>query len=84
MALVLVLFLILALYIKPVIGMIEAWHQNGAEQQALAELKAERAELESRAAALKLPDAGEVRARELGMVKAGEQAYVVKPAKSGD
>lgn len=83
-ALVLVLFLILALYIRPVIGFVEAWHQNGSEQATLEQLRTERAELDQRAAELQLPDADEVRARELGMVRAGEQAYSVERAKSGD
>lgn len=76
-ALVLVVFLILASYVKPTINLISTWRESKAAEQELAELKRENAKLEKRAELLKTPAAAMAEARKLGMVGPGEQAFKV-------
>jgi cell division protein FtsB len=76
--LVLVLFVILALYVGPVVNFVDAWKDSRAEQVALQSLREENASLRSRAVVLSDPDAAERAARRLGMVAAGERSYVVR------
>lgn len=81
MALVLVLFAVLISYIKPTVKLFETWRGASAAEERLAELKQENQRLEARAAELKTPAAALREARKLGLVGAGEQAYVVKGLK---
>jgi cell division protein FtsB len=80
-ALVLVLFAVLASYVRPVANLFDTWRDAGASEQRLAELEAENKRLERRAAELKTPAAAVREARKLGLVGPGEQAYVVKGLK---
>lgn len=77
----LVLFAVLISYVKPVLNLVDTWRQAGVAEQQVAELKAENERLESRAAELKTPAAALREARKLGLVGAGEQAYVIKGLK---
>ena len=78
-ALVLVLFVIVALYVNPVVNFVDAWRDSRAESEQLAELKAEHARLKERAATLAEPDAAERGARRLGMIAPGERSVVIEP-----
>jgi cell division protein FtsB len=77
-ALVLVLFVILASYIGPSLNFIDAWRDAKAEQSNLVEAKRENARLHERLAILEEPDAAERAARRGGMVAIGERPYVIK------
>jgi cell division protein FtsB len=73
-----VLFAILTMYASP----LQRWFtQKGTARQDTAELKqleAHNRELKAKLAALKRPQALELRARQLGMVKQGERAFVIE------
>ena len=73
-----VLFVILALYVNPVIHFVDTWRNSKNEQTQLEELRQENADLRARAAVLSDPEAAERAARELGMVGQGEQSYVIR------
>jgi len=77
-ALVLLLFAILVLYVNPVTSFVDAWQEGKAEQENLAELEATNAELKQRVAALNAPGGAEREARKMGMIDEGERAYVVR------
>ena len=77
-ALVLVLFLILVLYVNPVTSFFDAWRESKAEQENLTQLEATNAELKQRVQALDAPGGAEREARKMGMIGEGEQAYVVR------
>jgi hypothetical protein len=77
-ALVLVLFLIVALYVNPLAGFVNAWQESKAEQESLAQVERTNAELEKRLAVLSQPGGTEREARKLGMVAADERSYVVR------
>lgn len=77
-ALVLVLFAVLASYVGPIGNLVGTWRGAGAAEERLAELKRENQQLERRAAELKTSAAAIREARKLGLVGEGEQAYVVK------
>jgi cell division protein FtsB len=73
-----VLALILYLYIGPARDWVATYGEAKAKRQEVAVLKAENRKLRERRRQLKEPSALEREARELGMVKAGERAYVVR------
>lgn len=75
---VLVLFVVLALYVGPTINFLDAWRDSRAEQAQLEQLKADNAELRARSLTLSDPDAAENAARKLGMVAQGERSYVIR------
>ncbi len=77
-ALVLVLFLIVALYVNPLAGFVDAWQESEAEKQHLAELEQVNQDLKKRVAALEAPGGAEREARKMGMIAEGERAYVVR------
>lgn len=77
-ALVLLVFGIVVLYVNPLAGFVNAWQETKAERENLAELKQEHRALKSRVAILDSPDATEREAREMGMIGADERAYAVK------
>jgi cell division protein FtsB len=77
-ALVLVLFVILASYVNPVIGFYDAWRANHAQRAEVEQLKREHNRLGAHAAALKDATAASEAARKLGMVAEGERSYVIK------
>lgn len=76
-ALVLVLFAVLASYVSPSLNVFQTWRESNSAESRLAALKAENATLTRQAEALKQPAAETAEARKLGLVAAGEQAYVV-------
>jgi cell division protein FtsB len=73
-----VLFAILTMYASP----LQRWFtQKGTARQDTAELKqleAHNRALKAKLASLKRPQALELRARQLGMVKQGERAFVIE------
>jgi cell division protein FtsB len=77
-ALVIVLFAILASYINPAVNFIDAWRDSRAEYSQLREQRAESTKLRERIAALDGPGAAERGARKLGMVSEGEGSYVIR------
>ena len=79
--LVLVLFGILASYIGPTIGFVNAWRDSGAKREQLRRLKDQNERLKARAAAVDGPAEAEQSARRLGMVAVGERAYVIRGLK---
>ena len=75
--LVIVLFVILLSYVNPAVNFIDAWRDSRAQRSELVELRQEHERLAAKAAALKSPDAAVRAARKVGMVAAGERAYVI-------
>jgi hypothetical protein len=75
--LVVILFVILALYINPVVNFVDAWRDSRSESSQLAELKQENQELLNRAKTLEHSDAAELGARGLGMVNPDERSVVI-------
>ncbi len=73
-----VLALIAYLYIGPARDWISTYAQAKQKRAEVAALKAENRRLRERKRQLQQPSALEREARELGMVKAGERAYVVR------
>ena len=80
-ALIGVFALVLYLYIGPAMTWISTYKEAGKQREAVAELRAENERLRDRKAALTAPGAIEQEARRLGMVKAGERAYIVEGLK---
>lgn len=73
--------LVLYLYIGPALTWISTYKEAARQREAVAELRAENQRLEQRKAELKEPGAIEREARRLGMVRAGERAYIVEGLK---
>ena len=80
-ALVLVLFAVLASYVSPALNFVDAWRDSKTEHASLTELRSENAQLRERITALDGKDAAEREARQLGMVGEYEGAYVVRGLK---
>ena len=80
-ALIVVLGLVLYLYIGPAIRWVQTYREAGRQRAQVAELRAENARLRERKRKLTAPGALEREARRLGMVKAGERAYIVENVK---
>ena len=78
MILVLVMFAVLASYVKPAIGFFDAWRGANDERAQLHQLSVEHTQLVKRAASLKNPATASEEARKLGMVLPGERSYSVK------
>jgi cell division protein FtsB len=76
--LVLVLFAVLLSYIGPTMNVIESWRESKTAKSRLAELKVENERLTKQAQQLDSDAATLAEARKLGLVGAGEQAFVVK------
>jgi cell division protein FtsB len=70
--------LVLYLYIGPAVTWVQTYREAGRQRAQVAELRAENLRLRQRERALKAPGALEREARKLGMVKAGERAYVIE------
>jgi hypothetical protein len=77
-ALLCVLAGVLFLYIGPTMSWIEAYREAGRKREEVAALKERNRELRARKAQLQRPGTLEREARRLGMVRAGERAYVVE------
>jgi cell division protein FtsB len=80
-ALIGVFALVLYLYIGPAVRWVQTYREAGRQRAQVAELRAENKRLRERKAELTAPGALEREARKLGMVKAGERAYVVEGLK---
>ncbi len=78
MALLALLAIILTLYISPAKHWFEQSRTRSAQQAELHELEADNARLKQGIASLENPATLEQRARELGMVRQGERAYVIE------
>jgi cell division protein FtsB len=70
--------LVLYLYIGPAIKWVQTYREAGRQRAQVAELRAENARLRAEKRVLSAPGALEREARRLGMVKAGERAYIVE------
>lgn len=77
-ALLFVLVLVVYLYIGPARNWITTYSEAGNKRKEVAALQAQNARLRARRADLERPSAVEREARRLGMVKAGERAYVIQ------
>jgi cell division protein FtsB len=77
-ALLFVLVLVVYLYIGPSRNWISTYAAAGKKRAEVAALQAENARLRARRADLSRPSSIEREARRLGMVKAGERAYVIQ------
>jgi cell division protein FtsB len=69
---------VLYLYIGPALTWISTYQEAARQREAVAELRLENERLREQKASLKAPGAIEREARRLGMVKAGERAYIVE------
>jgi len=76
-ALIGVFCLVSYLYVGPAVNWVATYREAGDRREAVAALERENAELRSRQRTLLDKRALEREARRLGMVKAGEKAYVV-------
>lgn len=77
-ALLCTLAVILLLYISPAKHWVEQSRTAGAQQEELAELERDNAELKQRVRTFRDPASLELEARRLGMVREGERAYVIE------
>jgi cell division protein FtsB len=84
-ALLFVLALVLYLYVGPLTTWVSTWKEARDKRGEVAALRAENEKLRERRDALRRRSSLEREARRLGMVKAGERAYIVeglpKPAR---
>ena len=80
-ALIGVFALVLYLYIGPAVRWVQTYRQAGHQRATAAELRAENARLRERKRVLSEPGALEREARRLGMIKAGERAYIIEGVK---
>lgn len=76
--LLVLLAVIVLLYIRPALNVFDTWSEKQAEQQHVADLKAEREKLTRQLAGLEEPGAIEQQAREMGMIAPGERPYAVR------
>lgn len=77
-ALLVVLFVLVLLYIGPARSYWGSLQEAKQRRAHVAELKRENAELRARRAALSTPGALEREARRLGMVRSGERSYAIE------
>jgi cell division protein FtsB len=77
-ALICVFVLVLCLYVGPARTWLATYAEAKRQRATVAELKAENRRLRAAKRDLKGADALEREARELGMVRAGERAYVIQ------
>ena len=76
-ALIAVFAFVLYLYIGPAVSWVSTYKQAGEKRAEVAQLKERNTQLKARRKELRDERALEREARRLGMVKAGEKAYVV-------
>ena len=77
-ALLFVLGLVIYLYIGPATSWVSTWSEARQKREEVATLRAENERLQDRRDDLKRESALEREARRLGMVKAGERAYIIE------
>ena len=78
LALVLVLFGVMVSYLNPVVNLFDAWRDSKAGDERLATLKQENRRLSDQVREASTPAVLEREARKLGMVRPGEDSYVVR------
>lgn len=76
-AMLCVLVALVYLYVSAGVHMLSTWHQARRESAAVASMEREHRSLVGQRAALTAPGTLETEARQLGMMKPGEQPYVV-------
>jgi hypothetical protein len=76
-AMLCVLVALVYLYVSAGVHMLSTWHQARRESAAVATMEREHRSLLGQRAALTAPGTLETEARQLGMMKLGEQPYVV-------
>lgn len=81
--LLVVLGIIVLLYVGPAHSFVSTLHEAKSRRAEVAALKRENAELRAKRAALARPAALQQEARRMGMVEAGERAYVVRGLPKG-
>jgi cell division protein FtsB len=77
-ALTLVLFGVLVSYLNPLVNLVDAWRDSGANKEQLTHLRARHEKLEAKVRAADSSVVVEREARKLGMVRPGERAYVIR------
>ena len=77
-ALLFVLGLVLYLYIGPARNWVSTWSEARQKREEVATLRAENERLQARRDDLRRASSLEREARRLGMVKAGERAYIIE------
>jgi len=77
-ALLVVLFGVVALYVGPSISFFHTWREAKARRGAVHQLQVENRRLRARRLALRDPRTLEREARRLGLVKPGERPFIVK------
>jgi cell division protein FtsB len=77
-ALIGVFAFVLYLYIGPAARWVTTYHQAKQKRAEVAALQAENVKLRAQQRSLRAPSSLEREARSLGMVKAGEKAYVIE------
>lgn len=73
-----VLFVILLMYVSPLTRWVTQKNTAKEDTAALRQLEATNSELKTKLESLRSPQALELRARRLGMVKQGERAFVIE------
>jgi len=73
-----VLFAILTMYVSPLERWVTQKHTSNEDSAQLKELEAHNLDLRVKLKALQQPQALDLRARRLGMVKQGERAFVIE------
>jgi cell division protein FtsB len=82
-SLLVVLLLVALAYVGPARSLLSTWHTSNASQAQLHALEREHRALLQRAQQLRDPRTVQAAARRLGMVKPGEQSYVVQNLPGG-
>jgi len=77
-----VLVAVLLLYVSPVAHYVTQSRTAGSHRAELEELERDNVSLKTRVRQLRRPDALEREARKLGMVRAGERAFVIRGAET--
>jgi len=77
-----VLVAVLLLYVSPVAHYVTQSRTAGSHRAELEELERDNVSLKTRVRQLRRPDALEREARKLGMVSAGERAFVIRGAET--
>ena len=73
-----VLFVILLMYVSPLTRWVTQKNTAKADTAELRQLEATNSELKAKLRSLRSPQALELRARRLGMVRQGERAFVIE------
>jgi cell division protein FtsB len=77
-ALVIVLFAVLASYLNPLVNFVHTWHDARTGKERLIDLQRENAALKHRSQELSNPAVLIREARKQGMVRPGEQPYAIR------